>query len=754
MTQRPLLSGLVAFTLLGSVAAQANEELEFNQRQAKALNAFAEKAKKKGFPRIARVVWLQVIKLYDADNAEAWTSLGHVKIGSSWNPDPKNPYDSKETGNGADGQALKTSYESLKKDLANQHRSQAEKYAKAGREDRAKHHWGMVLRWVDGDEQAQKALAHVEVGGVTGTELEKTLYERSKAIEKVVAEQAKTDYGIEDVSLKCQPLDVAGIQYVTVQSEHFILHGDANERDNLKEALRWAERTIAVCKVAFPWEVQFQRGQVQWAYFAAKEVYKQILTANKVPELEWKLEHSSTSGIGNTVVGATNGKQTLFDACVRNVAQGFAGFGSDGFREGIGHTFVGMIFNNNRLFSVDLKKQQGTSASEEDREFQSPDFDVWKNLNLELAWRSTGGVPANKLAFCDASNFSNEERIKAWSFADYMMRRDPEMLRTMDQIAQELQRMRIKQPAEFEKAFTEKHQLTLAQLDKEWEDFWTGASPVLKAIQNNTPPLSAISKGVDKWLEAFNAARKLYGRTPVTYSANFSGRCKEHAEYLKKNKDLKSPADLHTQSVDLGGSYIGSLFAQMALVQTGANVANAKKMFERWIYWPGYRDALLNNAILSVGMFVEGDVLVINATSGIGQPKLANAGYDCYPPRNDQPLILDGEVPVAELGPEIEALLKAHGREGKKVIGTPLTLHSGSTGGIGIRGTLQCSVQNAKGEKVEGVLVFDDGVVRTSSAPGMATFWPLDPLKGKVVFTWSWMGGDKQEVLRGSFNAK
>lgn len=754
MTQRPLLSSLVAFTLLGSVAAQANEELEFNQRQAKALNAFAEKAKKKGFPRIARVVWLQVIKLYDADNADAWTSLGHVKIGSSWNPDPKNPYDSKETGNGADGQALKTSYESLKKDLANQHRSQAEKYAKAGREDRAKHHWGMVLRWVDGDEQAQKALAHVEVGGVTGTELEKTLYERSKAIERVVAEQAKTDYGIEDVDLKCQPLDVAGIQYVTVQSEHFILHGDASERDNLKEALRWAERTIAVCKVAFPWEVQFQRGQVHWAYFAAKEVYKQILTANKVPELEWKLEHSSTSGIGNTVVGATNGKQTLFDACVRNVAQGFAGFGSDGFREGIGHTFVGMIFNNNRLFSVDLKKQQGTSASEEDREFQSPDFDVWKNLNLELAWRSTGGVPANKLAFCDASNFSNEERIKAWSFSDYLMRRDPEMLRTMDQIAQELQRMRVKQPAEFEKAFTEKHQLTLAQLDKEWEDFWTGASPVLKAIQNNTPPLSAISKGVDKWLEAFNAARKQYGRTPVTYSANFSGRCKEHAEYLKKNKDLKSPADLHTQSVDLGGSYIGSLFAQMALVQTGANVANAKKIFERWIYWPGYRDALLNNTILSVGMFVEGDVLVINATSGIGQPKLANAGADCYPPRNDQQLILDGEVPVAELGPEVEALLKANGREGKKVIGTPLTLHFGSTGGIGARGTLQCTVQTGKGEKVEGVLVFDDGVVRTTTAPGMATFWPLDPLKGKIQFAWSWMSGDEQQVLRGSFNAK
>ena len=44
MNLRPLLSSLVAFTLLGTAAAQQNEELEFNQRQAKALNAFAKKA--------------------------------------------------------------------------------------------------------------------------------------------------------------------------------------------------------------------------------------------------------------------------------------------------------------------------------------------------------------------------------------------------------------------------------------------------------------------------------------------------------------------------------------------------------------------------------------------------------------------------------------------------------------------------------------------------------------------------------------
>lgn len=756
MTHRPFASSLVAFTLLATATAQANEEADFNQRQAKVLNAFAKRAFDKGFPRIAKVVWMQVHKLYDPENQEAWLGLGYVKVGNSWNPDSKKPYPKVDTGNGAEGQPLQRAYEQLKKDLAGMHKLQADKWQKAGRADRANHHWRMVLRWVDDDEQAKKALEYVEVGTISGTDLEKTLYDRSKAIEKAVEEQSKTDYEVKQVTdILCEPLERAQVKYITVRSEHFTLHGDEDQLDNLCNALRWAERTRRVCEVAFPWEGPQGKWPGEWACFTKKENYEQVLRANQVPDLEWRLKHSVSAGIGNLSVSPTTGTQVLFDSCVRNVARGWAGFGSDGYVEGIGHTFVGMIFNNNRLFSVDLKKQQGTVASEEDREFTSPDFDVWKNLSLELAWRSTGAIPANRVPFCDASAFGNEERIKAWSFCDYMMRRDPEMLRTMDAIALDLKKRRVKQPAEFDTLFEEQHKVSIAQLDKEWEDFWTGASPVMKAIQNNTPPLSAISKGVDKWLEAYNTARKSFGKTPVTWSANFSSRCKEHAEYLKKNKDLRDPASMHTESVDLGGSYVGSLFAQMALVIPDASIGNAKKTFEKWVYLPGYRDALVNNTILSVGMYLEGDVLVVNATSGIGEPKAANAGADCYPPRNDTNLAFEREVAVSDLGPEIEALLKKHGREGQKTIGFPLTIHFGSTGGIGARGSLRCSMQGPKGDPIEGVLMFDEGTVRTTSAPGMATFWPLDPLpKGKVSFAWSWMGGDQQQVLKGAFAAK
>jgi hypothetical protein len=48
--------------LAAAVTAQ-NDDAEFNQRQAKTLNSFAKKAYDKGFPRIAKVVWMQTIKL-------------------------------------------------------------------------------------------------------------------------------------------------------------------------------------------------------------------------------------------------------------------------------------------------------------------------------------------------------------------------------------------------------------------------------------------------------------------------------------------------------------------------------------------------------------------------------------------------------------------------------------------------------------------------------------------------------------------
>src|SRR5690606_36669784 len=130
-------------------------------------------------------------------------------------------------------------------------------------------------------------------GGVTGTDLEQTLYDRSKAIERAVSEQANIDYPVELVQAENPVLDRAQVQYVSVQSEHFLLHGDPGQEEHLKEALQWAERARCVVAVAFPWQAEV-RGK--WGFFVGDETYKQILRAhaNQLSDLEWMLEHTKT----------------------------------------------------------------------------------------------------------------------------------------------------------------------------------------------------------------------------------------------------------------------------------------------------------------------------------------------------------------------------------------------------------------------------------------------------------------------------
>lgn len=745
-------AALAAIVAPAQLSAQVDDD-KFQEDQADELHEFATKAFERGFPRQARLIWLQLIKLYDADHEGAHKAIGEIRVGTSWNPDPTFRYPTQDTGTSADGARLFKDYEKLQKSLASAHLRQAKKWEKADRTDRAHHHYRMVLRWVKDDKKAQEALEHKPVGGVTGTDLEQVLYERSKMIEAAVNAQTQIEYPAEKIDAKNEALDNAQVAYITLKSEHFTLHGDASQEAELRGALAWAERCLQVCKVAFPWEVPDQAWSGrEWAYFASKDTYKQILKANKVPDLEWKLEHSSTSSIGNTAIGATGSPKVLFDACVRNVAQGYAGMRTEGMREGIGHTFVGMMFNNNRLFSVDLKKQQGTAASEEDREYTSPDFDIWKTLNLEMAWKQTGGVPARELPFCKAATLTNEQRIKAWSFTDYMMRRDPELLRAMDALGREMIEKRLERPLDFEATFDEAHDdVTVAQLDKEWEDFWTGASPALKAIQNNTPPLAAVSKGVEVWLEAFNEARKPFTSTPVTWSSNLSTRCHDHAIYLLENKKERGPAAEHRQLVDLGGTHLGSMFAQMAIVETKVKPNQAKKVFEGWMDVPGYRDALVHSFLLSVGIYSEGGILVMNVVSGLGEPRSRNAGYTCYPRRKST--TIPREVQVSTLGPELEALLERHGHGDKKVCGYPLTLHFGRNI-QGDRTSYSCTVE-VGGETVEGALLLDGGTVRRTTAPGMVTFYPFEPLpSGEGTARWSWKDDRGMQVLNAEFTTR
>jgi hypothetical protein len=112
--------------------------------------------------------------------------------------------------------------------------------------------------------------------------------------------------------------------------------------------------------------------------------------------------------------------------------------------------------------------------------------------------------------------------------------------------------------------------------------------------------------------------------------------------------------------------------------------------------------------------------------------------------------------PSRTSGPMSRNCSRRTAAKGKKKIGFPLTLHFGSGGGAARGRSFTCSMTTAKGEKIEGALMLDDGNARTATAPGMSTFYPLEPLpKGKSsTSSWSWMAGDKMLQAKGSFQSK
>src|SRR5439155_25838923 len=127
----------------------------------------------------------------------------------------------------------------------------------------------------------------------------------------------------------------------------------------------------------------------------------------------------------------------------------------------------------------------------------------------------------------------------------------------------------------------------------------------------------------------------------------------------------------------------------------------------------------------------------MNVTSALGKARSKSAGYDAYP--KSAATGIPTEVQVAELGPELEELLAKNGHAGQKVVGYPLTMHF-CQAVQGNRLTYACKV-SSRGKDIPGFVMLDGGKIRETSAPGMVTFYPLEPLPhGDIDMGWPWEG--------------
>ena len=716
-------------------AAPEPEEAEVLATGAKELGTFAALATKNGFPGRGKQAWLEVLAEYAPDDEAARKALGWYRHGSVWQRDAKFVYPEQDQPDAGVARMLEQRWQTVAGKLGAAHRGLAAQLLAAGKQARADYHTTRALRFLpnDGKAIAQGGLRQLE--GITGDDIDLAVLQRSRLMDRLLTKLIEQAFPANVVAEKLPMLDGLGVPYQAVQSEHFLVYGD-HAVEVLQQAAAWAERSLAFCKGAFEGFEGFPpRGQpsAKLIFLKKKSDWQQLVRKNlRGQDAEFVASNAMGSEIEGIETAGVEQTEVVYDMAVRWIAQDFSGLQLDALEEGIGHAVVGMFFGRNLVFSIGKQELQGTvSGAREQSKYMLPDMDTWRELAIEIAWQK-GGTSAAKLPLLKAAEFPTDARIKAWSFCDYLLRRDPTLL-------QKLQRTASKARTENEVlgAFQELAGQPLQHVEDRWRRLWTEDSPLRRAVVNKTTPLEAASKEAPAWLELFNKLRQQVGHKPVGWSAQLSIACKEHVDYLKANKDQRGPEKEHTQLAGKPGySNSGRSFAPTAVVWT----KDQKKAAETWLLLPGYRDALVNANIDTVGIYAEGGLMVLDAVRG--REAKQQVTTQVWPEGNQGGRAKDpvpAAVDVELLGPEVAQLLAQNQRGKQKQVGFPLTLHTYNANVPEATCKVTC-----QGQEVAGWLVRTKGGIRRTSAQGLWVFYPAEPWKRGVDIKaeWTWTGGN------------
>jgi hypothetical protein len=740
MNRLPIL--LASCLLLSPLAAQAPDEAKFLGEAAKRLNAFATLCFKSHYPRRAKEIWHEVIAEYDTNDAVARKALGYVQVGTSWAPDPAFTFPDQDQPDAAVALQLNKRWTAVAAELGKEHLELAEQLG-AGNAERANWHRQRAARFAPGDKKIASALGLKSEGGIVGSDVELTLLRRTRLIDKEITTQLARTPKVEPVPGYAHPYLKAGPAVRAVRGPIYTIAGDFDEAV-LAEAARHADRAHAFCEAALAGYEGFGKtlGVKTFVFYRSKDTWAQVLKANASLLSGGRLEFLLENDISATVLGggdkgiwlaANDSDALVYDRTVRWVVQQYSGLRTDGMSEGIGHAAVGLFFGRSLTYAVGQPRQgPGTVAGGQRKQrVLMPDMTSWAELVVEAAWEKTS-APAAALPLVKAAEFTTDERVKSWSFCDYLLRRDPALLLALDQTAGS----GAKTQSQVSAKFAERTKgLQLEKVEEDWRRFWTEDTPILRAVRNKKAPLEGVSLTVPEWLEEFNKLRQAQKPSlpPVGWSEAWSTECRQHVEYLKANSSQRGPAKEHTQELKLkGASNAGRTFAQQSLVSAGEK--DPKKAMARWLDWPGYRDAVLNPNLDTIGLYADAGLMVMDVSRGV----LDSAGLRSaqYPGPGQQGVPV--EVDVKELGPEVEALLARDGKAGVKTLGYPISVHT-FRGSVREATAVSCELRVGK-DLVEGVLHFASGGGRRACAPGLIVFYPLAPLRRGMLHHVQWTG--------------
>lgn len=747
-----------AFALLvaNSLPAQGDVEAEVRTEAVKKLDDYAKEAFEAGYPDRAEEIWREVLAEYDTNDPTARKALGYKQVGTAWAQDTEFRYPEWGEATLAKAKALRKRFERLAEELAKLHLRAAETLAAAGNTERANYHYDRVLRFQPGDPKAAAARQVSAFDGVFGTAVEINMLKRIRTLRRAVAQVSAMDVKVVPTDERHAAIQRAGLQVCGFAGPHVTCYGNV-EPAVVEEAVRVAERSLALCKLAFEGFPSFSGDQLITSLCFCKddESWSKILEANIAfiggSSVDFLREHkpamSLRQGKTQLAFARTPGAATAYDLAARWIAQSYCDFKSDAMVEGIGHAMVGLLLGRNLAYIIGEDKEKGTVASRTRKlKLETPDLQVWQELAIDTAWENTS-LPAAQLPFLQASAFPTEGRIKAWSFCHFLLLLDPELMRKLDSAPGD----KIRTPYELRDKFTALAGVHIDALDRDWRTFWTKDTPLLRAVRGGEiPALEGVSEDAFAWIDALNRLRKdLCTRVKglqlptVHWSEAYSADCKLHVDYLEKNKSERGPGEEDTQKLDKpDASPRGRQFAESAIVM--CTKEKADKAVQTWMNWPGFRHVVFDPRLELVGAYATKSIMVMDVTRGAMATERPSAMT--YPFGGDT--AIPTEVVVADLGAEVRRFLDENGAKGAKKVGFPITLHNYGDP----RGSLnpepnyyRCELLLQGKDAVPGAVHVAVGGSRRAHGNGLAVFYPLQPLKRGASYTYQWTVGGQKE---------
>ncbi|MEZ5988702.1 MAG: hypothetical protein R3F30_06190 [Planctomycetota bacterium] len=750
MPKLPILA-LAAFLM--SASTQDREERKVLSKIADEIHDHAVECFRAKWYSHARRLWREILENYDTDHEEARSALGYHKTGSVWVLGDT-AYPDKDQSSESARRRLDGKWEKASQDIALLHKKEAERLRKLGDEARSNWHLDRALRFRPEDAEIAALRQFGRFEQFHGTADEVEMVRRSRLMNQAKLVVMDMEVPVERIQGRQHPIvakvlgDDASLD--GVKTEHMELWGDIGV-DALEHGARFAERAWHWSRAVFAhcngWEENNANGLV-FIFLRSKATWARFVQAlsSSPNDAEFTIKYANSANFGNLfVMSERESLDQVQDNVVRRVSWRFSPIGSEALREGLGHAVVAFFFGKTLEYVVSQPKKTGTSAGKkEEVKPLLPDVEAWTNLAEEVAWEK-GATPVDKLPLIKGHEMSDEDRVKAWSIALYLIRRNPGWLRALDHT-----RARARGPAHVDEWFEKWTRKPLGRVEEEWRAFLTQPGAMARLCRTDWGGPKGISERAKELFIELGRERIRNGLVLLGWADNVSQDAIDLLDNTQARKVFETGRIPEKQTDSL-----------VALLERGPELwlralevdpkARPKALINGWYDYPGYRDLILDPHPQFVGLW-EGKATLLEP-----HPDQDPIGYVSteYPRRGQTGVPRSMEV--RDLGQDLFDKLLSLGVEKPRMVGYPLSIHF--FGGLPApKGDLHCRVE-ADGQELLGILWFpEDSRRRVLAAPGMVVFTPYEPLPGgkEITVTWSWKveGMDKPVGRRYSFTTR